>query len=152
MDLNEFAVDPALYEKGRRIEFGDGAYIGVRSAGSEIAQKARERLWKPYASWKDVAPEIVSRLSAQWIAQGILTEMVGFTVDGAPLMLDLGQEADRDRLGKLLADPRFKAFRNRVTGIALDEANFQAEADGGLEKNSASSPAGNSSGANAPSN
>lgn len=151
MKLEEFEVDPSAYEDGKRIEFGDSAYVSVRSAGSEKAIKVRERLWKPYATWKDVPKNILDKLNAQWVAQGLLAEMVGFTIGGSLIVVDLSKTEDQKRLADILVRPEYKGFRGRIIGIALDEANFQAAVDGVIEKNSESSPAGISSGANTPS-
>lgn len=151
MDLREFEVDPSTYEGGKRVEFGDGAYVGVRSAGSERATKVRERIWKPYATWKTVPQDVLDKLNAQWIAQGILSEMVGFTIDGKPLTIDLSKPEDQKRLTDILAKPAYKGFRSRVIGISLDEANYQAAVDEAVMGNSESSPATTSSGANTPS-
>lgn len=148
MDLREFEVDPSTYEGGKKVEFGDGAYVSVRSAGSERATKVRERLWKPYTTWRTVPQEVLDKLNAQWIAQGLLAEMVGFSIDGKPLALDLSKPEDQKRLADILAKPAYKGFRSRVIGISLDEANFQAAIDQAVEGNSERSPAGNSSGAN----
>jgi hypothetical protein len=135
MDLNDFAVDPTTYENGKKIEFGGGTHIGVRSAGADRAQKVRERLWKPYASWKEVPADIQAKINANWLAQGLLTEFVGFTVDGKPFEVDLSKPEDQKRLGDLLGQPKYKAFRSKVLGIALDEGNFQAAADQAAEGN-----------------
>lgn len=148
MDLREFAVDPSTYEDGKRIEFGEGVYVTVRSAGSERAVKVRERLWKPYATFKNVPQNVQDKLNAQWIAQGLMREMVGFTVDSQALKVDLTTEDDQKRLSGILAQPAYKGFRSRIIGIAIDESNFQASIDAVTEKNSASSPIGNSDGAN----
>lgn len=150
MELREFAVNPSLYEDGKKIEFGEGVYVTVRSAGSERATKVRERLWKPYSTFKEVPPKMLDRLNAQWIAQGLLTAMVGFTVDKKPLVLDLTKEEDQKRLSGILAEPAYKAFRAKIIGISIDEANYQATIDQAVLGNSESSPATASSGADKP--
>lgn len=148
MDISEFEVDPGLYEGGKRLEFGEGSYITIRAAGSERASKVRERLWKPYVTWKEIPSEIQAKLSALWIAQGLLAEFVGWTDKDKPLSFDLSKSEDQNRLGELLAAPKFRPLRNRIVGFAVEESNFQAAQDEVLEKNSESSPAGASSGAN----
>lgn len=151
MELDDFAVDPDLYENGKRVELGAGAHIAVRSASSSRAQKVRERLWKPYANWtKDLPEDITNRLNADWVAQGLLAEFAGFTVGGEPLEVDLSKAEDQRRLGEILARPKYKALCQRVRVIAFDEANFQAAADEATEKNSATSPAGGSGGDDRP--
>jgi hypothetical protein len=150
MEISEFAVDVDLYEQGKRIEFGATAHICIRSAGSDRAQKVRERLWKPYATWKDVPPEMLARINCDWLAQGLLTEFVGFTDGGTAIEVDLSTSEDQKRLAGLLGKPKFKAFRTKMLQIALEDANFQAAADEALEKNSASTPAGGSAGGGKP--
>jgi len=150
MDISEFAVDVDLYEQGKRIEFGQGAHICIRSAGSERAQKVRERLYKPYATWKEIPADILARIHADWLAQGLVTEFVGFTDDGKAIDVDLSSAEDQKRFAALLVKPKFKAFRGKMLQIALDEANFQAAADEATEKNSASTPAGGSAGGGKP--
>ena len=148
MDLSKLEVDLSLYEDGKKIEFGDGAYIRIRSAGSERAQKVRERLYKPYSTWVgDLPADILANIHAYWLAQGLLAEFVGFTADGKPVNVDLGLADDQKRLADVLRQPKFRAFRNKMLQVALDEANFQALADEALEKNSESLPAGDSGGA-----
>src|SRR3546814_16481227 len=100
MDLNELAVDPAIYENGKKIELGSGAHFSVRSAGSERATKVRERLWKPYSTWKDVPKDVLDRLNADWCAQGRLADFVGFTDAGTPVV-DAPPTADRKRDGEV---------------------------------------------------
>ena len=147
MELESFEVEVSTYENGKRIPLGEGAHVTVRSTGSERATKVRERLWKPYATFREVKPEVLDLLNSRWIAQGILVEMVGFTIDGKTLDLDLTSKEDQERLVKILMRPEYKGFRNRIIGLALDETNFQASIDEDLEKNSGSSPARGSSGA-----
>ena len=129
MNLSDFAVDPTLCDDGKKIEFGGGAYIRVRSASAEKARKVRDRLWKPYASWKDVPEDITAKVNARWLAQGVLTEFVGFDVDGTPLAVDLSKPDDQTKLADILVQPRFKALRNKLLGLAIDDANFSAESD-----------------------
>lgn len=147
MNLEEFAIDPTLYEDGKRVDFDGGAYIRVRSAASERSQKVRERLWKPYANWtREIPPETVNRLNADWAAQGLLAEFVGFNVGGKPLDVDLGNPEDQRKLGTILAGPKYKAFLIKIRAIALDEAGYQAEEEGATEKNSDPTPDGASGG------
>lgn len=148
MELREFAVDPSTYEDGKRIPLGEGVHVTVRSAGSERATKVRERLWKPYSTFRAVPPEVLDKLNARWIAQALLSEMVGFTIKGQPLTVDLSVEEDQERLATILAAPEYKGFRGKIIGIAIDESNYQASMAAVTEKNSVSSPAGISSGAN----
>lgn len=148
MDLKAFAVSPTVYENGKRIEFGENTYVSVRSAGSERAAKVRDRLWKPYATWREVPPKVLDKLNAQWIAQGLLAEMVGFTVGGQSLAVDLAKEEDQERLSDILAAPEYKGFRSRIIGISIDESNFQNAVESAIEGNSEGSHAGASSGAN----
>lgn len=147
MKLESFEVETSAYEEGRRIPLGEGAYVTVRSAGSERATKVRERLWKPYATFREVPKNILDKLNAKWVSQGLLAEMVGFTIDGKDLALDLTTKDDQDRLAGILERAEYKGFRNRIIGIALDETNFQAASDEETEKNSETSPASGSSGA-----
>lgn len=147
MDLNDFAVDPELFDNGKRINVGPDAYFSVRSAASTRAQKVRERLWKPYANFtKDLDEKITDRLNADWIAQGLLSEFV-MNIDGKPFEVDLSKPEDQRRLAEVLVKPKYKAFCQRVRVIAFDEANFQAAEDEVTEKNSERSPAGGSAGA-----
>jgi hypothetical protein len=150
MDLREFAVDPATYQDGKRIDFADGFFVRVRSAGSEQASKVRERLWKPYAAFRNTAKIPLETLNAQWAAQGLLSEIAPFSIDGKEYILDLALESDQKALSAILARPEFVGLRSRIIGIAIDESNFQAEIDGSVEKNSAGSRTGSSDGANTP--
>jgi hypothetical protein len=143
MELTSLAIDPALYEDGRKVEFGDGCYIRVRASASDKARKALQRLWKPYATWKELPPEVSARIDADWIAQGLLSEMVGFSVGGEPLVLDLTLKADQERLSALIQAPEYKAFRAKVVALANEDSGFQT---GGVEGNSASTRGGTSSG------
>lgn len=146
MDLNEFAVDLDRYENGKRIEFSPTAYIVIRSTGSERARKVLERLWEPYATWREVPQEVTERIDADLLAQGLLVEFVGFTDGDKPIVVDLTIEADRLRLSEVLRQPKFKPFRGRCFGIARADAQFQAKKDAELEKNSEHSLDGNSAG------
>lgn len=148
MKLESFAVAADTYEEGTRIDFGEGVYIRVRSANSERSTSVRERLWKPYSTWLEIPQQVRDKLNARWIAQGLLAEMVGFTVGGEPLEVDLSIKEGQDALADILVEAEYKGFRNKVIGIALDDANFQASVDEVTEKNSGSSPASVSSGAN----
>ncbi|NIJ40343.1 hypothetical protein FHS78_000613 [Parvibaculum indicum] len=150
IDLDELAVDTKLFEEGKKVEFGEDSHIRIRSAGSTRAQKIREELWKPYATWTDIPKDVLDSLNAQWIAKGLLTEFVGFAADGNLLTFDLSKEEDCERLGLILKAPKYKALRNRFIQISLDEKNFQQANDAVLEKNSGRSRTGSSSGANTP--
>jgi hypothetical protein len=151
MNLEEFAVDPELYENGKRVDLSADAYIVVRSAASKRAQEVRERLWKPYRAFRQTPQDIQTRLNALWAAEGLLVKIVGFAVDGAPLDLDLGKEEDRARLGKVLCDKKYVGFVGRVLLIAYEDANYQAQTDSVTEGNSGASPAGSSASGEAPS-
>jgi len=144
MDLDEFAVDPDLCENGKRVDLGSETYITVRSSNSERAKAVRERLWKPYSTWKDVPKDILTRLNADWIAQGLLSEMVGFTHNKQPLLLDLTKDADQKRLSLILRDAKYVGFRSRVIGIAIEDGNYQAAGEAAIEGKSATTPAGSS--------
>lgn len=144
MDLNEFAVDPDVYENGKKVELGQGAYMRVRNAKSDRATKVRERIWKPYATWKDVPNDILARLNADWCAQGLLTEFVGFSIGGQPIIVDLSKEADQKRLAGILKDKKYSGMRSRIIGIAWDDANYQDAEEEGIEGKSAPSPDGSS--------
>src|SRR5690606_757779 len=106
-----FEVDTSAYEDGRLIPLGEGAHVRVRAAGSERATKVRERLWKPYSTFREVPKDILDKLNAQWIAEGLLSEMAGFTVDGQPLDLDLSTKEDQVRLAGIIVAPKYRAFR-----------------------------------------
>lgn len=151
MKLESFEVETSAYEDGRKIPLGEGAYVTVRSTGSERATKVRERLWKPYSTFREVQNDILDKLNAQWISQGLLAEMVGFTVDGKMLDLDLTKKEDQSRLSSIIEKPEYKGFRQRIIGIAMDEKNYQAVIDEDTEKNSVTSPASGLSGAKKPS-
>lgn len=135
MDLSEFAVDPETYENGKKVEFGDGAYIRVRAMGSEHAQKVRDKIWAPYVTWKEVPDNLSAKLNARWIVRGLLTEMVGFTLGGKPVKFDPNDQDSQEGLIKDLAEPRYKPFRTRVLTIAASDTNYQAAQDEALEKN-----------------
>lgn len=135
MDLNDFAVNPSTYEDGVTVALSDTAHVRLRSAGSRAAQKVRERLWKPYASWKNVPDEVREKVNADWLAQGIIVELVGVKLDGKELKLDLGKPADQAKLAAVLAEPRFKPFATRLLAMALDETQFAAAADKAAEGN-----------------
>lgn len=135
MDIAEFAVDPALYDNGKRVDFGEGAYMGIRSANSDFAQKVRARLWKPYESFREVSDEVKARINSDWVAQGLLTEFVGFTDGADPITFDPADDASKTALSAKLVQARFKAMRNKIIGLALDDAQFQAIADAVTEKN-----------------
>ena len=109
IDLDELAVDTKLFEEGKKVEFGEDSHIRIRSAGSTRAQKIREELWKPYATWTDIPKDVLDSLNAQWIAKGLLTEFVGFAADGNLLTFDLSKEEDCERLGLILKAPKYKA-------------------------------------------
>ena len=147
MELEEFAVNPKLYEDGKKIPLGKDCYIRLRSAGSTHAQKVRERLWKPYATWEEIPQDILDGLNAQWVAEGLLTEFVGFTIDGKPLTVDLGKADDQNRLAKVFGKPEYKAVARRFIRMSFEDKQFQDEGDEVLEKNSGRSRAGSSSGA-----
>jgi hypothetical protein len=152
MNLEEFAVDPNSYENGRRVQLSDDAYVGVRAAGSKRAQEVHKRLWSPYKHFrKDVPPDVVSKLNAHWVAEGLLTEMSGFSVGGKPIDADFASEEDCKRLGRVLTDRKYIGFVGRVMIIAYEDTNFQDAADSVTEKNSATSPAGSSASGEAPS-
>src|SRR3546814_683194 len=150
MDLNELAVDPAIYENGKKIELGSGAHFSVRSAGSERATKVRERLWKPYSTWKDVPKDVLDRLNADWCAQGLLAEFVGFTDAGTPVVVDLSKAEDQARLAQILRQPKSVGLRGRIIKIAIDESNYQAAEDDVTEGKSVASPDGSSASGEAP--
>ena len=135
LDLKSLSVDPKTFEDGKRIELGDGAYIGVRSTSSIRANKVRERLFKPYANWRQVPDDVLARLNAEWLAEGILTEFHGFAQGGQPIEIDLTKVEDQKRLASLLKQAPYKALRSRILTIAMDEANFQAAEDAAAEEN-----------------
>ena len=152
MDLSKLSVDPVMYEDGKRIEFGEGAHIRIRSAASDKAQKVRARLYKPYETWRDDIPaDALANIHALWLAQGLLTEFEGFTIGGKPLKIDLSTPQGQKELSDILRRPTFKALRSQLLQIALNEANFQAAADEVVEKNSESLTDGSSGGAKSPS-
>lgn len=147
MDLNEFLVDEDQYENGKRFDIGPDAYVRLRSWGSSHARKTLDRLAKPYRGWTgDLPPEINTKIDAYHLAQGLITEMVGFTLDGEPFVVDMSQEADQRRVAEFLLRPAAKPFRDKLKLLALNDAAYQEAQDGQLEKNSATSPAGSSSG------
>lgn len=147
MNLDDLAVDPGDYEDGKKLTLGDDCYIRIRSAGSERARKARERLWKPYATFtKELPQATLDQINANWCAQGLVSEFVGFEDGGKALTFDLSLADDQKRLAELIRVPRFKALRNKIIGFALEDANFQAAQDGMLEGNSGTTPAGGSAG------
>lgn len=146
MDLQDFDIDPDAYENGKRFVFGAKSYVCMRAIGSARAEEVRKRLWQPYEAWTDVPAVELAKINAMWLAQGILTEIVGFTDGGKPFAVDLTKEEDRLRLSGILKTPEKKAFVRRLMTMAGAETGFQVAKTMVTEKNSGGSPAGASPG------
>lgn len=150
MELDDLAVDPTDYEDGKKLPLGDDCYIRIRSFSSERARKVNERLRRPYATFtKELPQATLDRINSDLIAQGLVTEFVGFTDGGKALEFDLSLADDQKRFAATILAPKYRALRDKIIGFSLDAANFQAAQDEGLAKNSATSPAGGSAGRSA---
>lgn len=131
MELNEFAVDPKKSEEGFKLELSETSGVILRSANSEKAAKALDRLMKPYASFQKIPEDISRRIDAQWVCQGLVANWYGpWTIDGKKL--DTGKPGEME---KLLQDPRFASLRRKLIMAARNEANFKEEAEAAAEKN-----------------
>jgi hypothetical protein len=135
MDLNDFAIDPAQYEEGREIPLGDGCSVTIRAAGSKRGAKVRDRLMKNYLGWREIPDDVMARINAEWLAQGLIGRFEGFTDKGSPLSFELTKAEDQQRLAHLLAQPRFKALRSRLLSIAMDESGFSAASETAAAEN-----------------
>jgi len=136
MKLSSFALDLSDVEDGKKLELGNGLYVRVRSGNSERAQKVLARLWQPYAGWREVKMEIQDRIGADYLAQALLTEFVGFeSDDGEVLTFDLSTSADQARLSALLVQPDMRAFSRRLREFAAIDTNFQRADEASAEKN-----------------
>ncbi|MBB4267732.1 hypothetical protein [Roseospira visakhapatnamensis] len=129
MDLNDFAVG-AAYEDGFTLMLSEDCGVKLRAAGSDKAQKVRERLWEPYSSFREIPDGIRAKLNARWIAEGLVVEWVGpWKVDGKPLPTDVAEVA------KILARPALKPLATRLLQASLNDENFRAGKEAAAEKN-----------------
>ncbi|CCG08281.1 unnamed protein product [Pararhodospirillum photometricum DSM 122] len=131
MDLNDFAVDEGLFEGGFVLMLSADSGVRLRSAGSDKAQAVRERLYKPYSSFREIPDDIQARLTCDWIAQGLAVEWIGpWTIGGVPL-----DTSDPKVVSQALQHPKFKPLRTKLLLAASSEDNFRAAAEAGAEKN-----------------
>ena len=131
MDLNDFAVSVETYEDGFTLMLSDDCGVKLRAAGSDKAQKVRDRLWEPYQSFREIKDDVQNRLNADWIAQGLVVEWIGpWTIGGKPVKTD-----DPKTISDVLRQKAFKPLRTKLLSAALNDDNFRAAGEAVAAKN-----------------
>lgn len=145
MDLNRFKTDTALEDAGvwTSIDAASDAEIRIARIGNRRYRETMARRLKPYRRALRAGTlddSVTERITAEVLAETVLLDWRGLTVDGAALAYS--REAARD----LLLDPAYRDFRDLVVEMA-GELDLYRERDlEDAEKNLAASSGGNSTG------
>ncbi|MFX4220699.1 MAG: hypothetical protein ACMVO3_06715 [Thalassobaculum sp.] len=146
MDLSRFKTDTALEDEGvwTTIDAASDAEIRIARIGNRRYRETMAKRLKPYRRALRAGTlddSVTERLTAEVLAETVLLDWRGLTVDGAPL--PYSRETARD----LLLDPAYRDFRDLVVELA-GELDLYRERDlEDAEKNLATSSAGTSTGA-----
>lgn len=146
MDLSRFKTDTALEDEGvwTTIDAASDAEIRIARIGNRRYRETMAKRLKPYRRALRAGTlddSVTERLTAEVLAETVLLDWRGLTVDGAPL------HYSRERARDLLLDPAYRDFRDLVVELA-GELDLYRERDlEDAEKNSATSSGGTSTGA-----
>lgn len=131
MDLKTFRTDNAKEQEGTWVDLGDGARLKIARMNNpryrEVQQRKLQR-YKMAARSKVVPDDVWEGILNELIAETILVDWEGITMDCEPYPYSV------DHAKQALTD--LKDFREMVIGFADDIANFKAELDEAIEKNS----------------
>ena len=132
MDLKTFRTDDAKEQDGAWVDLGDGvARLKIARMNNPRFREAQQRKLQRYkmaARSKVVPDDVWEGILNELIAETILVDWEGITMDGEPYQYSV------DHAKQALTD--LKDFREMVIGFADDIANFKAEKDQATEKNS----------------
>lgn len=146
MDLSRFKTDTALEDEGvwTTIDAASDAEIRIARIGNRRYRETMAKRLKPYRRALRAGTlddSVTERLTAEVLAETVLLDWRGLTVDGAPLLYS------RERARDLLLDPAYRDFRDLVVELA-GELDLYRERDlEDAEKNLATSSGGTSTGA-----
>lgn len=132
MDLKTFRTDNEKEQDGTWVDLGDGvARLKIARMNNPRFREAQQRKVQRYkmaARSKVVPDDVWEGILNELIAETILVDWEGITMDGEPYPYSV------DHAKQALTD--LKDFREMVIGFADDIANFKAEMDQATEKNS----------------
>lgn len=130
MDLNDWAVG-STYDDGFVMMLSEDCGVRLRAAGSQASQNAREAIYEPYQAFTKLPDDLRVRLTAQWLAKGIVVEWIGpWKVGGKDF-----PKSDPVKVAEILSDKRYRPLTTKLLAAAMDDDNYRERAEAAAEKN-----------------
>lgn len=135
MKLSSWKENTAAAKEGvvRNFDPDGKCYIRVARANNERFEKELRRLMAPYKGFRrsNVPDKTLDEMACRAMAKCILLEMVGFEDDHGDIAGTKGaviEDTEENRF-KVLIHPAYKDFRELVSNIASDHANYLLESE-----------------------